>query len=205
MTIITNPYLKILDEIAPSPNYIPKKEEYVAWCKRHKKLMDTQAFSGELLVKLFHSFKEIEELVGFLEYEPTIILANDRFLHLDQENEVEVLEWLLDFEKISEIAEHFYASHFEWSDDKVEGDKIIISQELGIKIELSDFESFIVFENSFRPLLLQYKEKFTTSDFDTINTLLQTMLEFHEIIDFCGVDIYIDELDKFNSRNTDSN
>ncbi len=198
--MFTNPYLKILHEIAPSPNYIPKKEEYVAWCKRHKKLMDTQAFSGELLVKLFHSFKEIEDLVGFLEYEPAIILANDRFLLLDQENEVEVLEWLLDFEKISEIAEHFYAEHFEWFDDKVEGDKIIISQELGIKIELSDFETFIVFENSFRPLLLQYKEKFTTSDFDTINIPLQTMLEFHEIIDFCGVDIYIDNLQMFNKN-----
>ncbi|WP_288984186.1 hypothetical protein [uncultured Flavobacterium sp.] len=205
MKYFSNPYLKILDEIAPSPNYIPKKEEYVAWCKRHKKLMDTKAFSGELLVKLFHSFKEIEELVGFLEYEPTIILANDRFLHLDQENEVEVLEWLLDFEKISEIAEHFYASHFEWSDDKVEGDKIIISQELGIKIELSDFESFIVFEKSFRPLLLQKQEKFITDDFDPRFTSLQTMLEFHEIIDFCGVDIYIEELDRFNSRNTNFN
>mgnify|MGYP005845340563 CR=1 FL=1 len=113
------------------------------------------------------------------------------------------MEWLLDFEKISNVSEHFYGLHFDWFDDKVEGDKIIVSQELGIKIELSDFNSFINFEKSFRPLLLQYKEKFNTSDFDTINTPFQTMLEFYEIVDYCGVDIYTSELEKFNSKNKD--
>lgn len=33
ITMITNTYLRILDEITPSLNYIPSKEEYIAYYK----------------------------------------------------------------------------------------------------------------------------------------------------------------------------
>jgi len=200
MQTFTNPYLQILHEITPTPNYIPPKEEYIAWYKRHYKTIKNQSSRDIWIPELGWAFQEFKNLVRFLEHEPTIIEANNRYKLLDVENEKEVLEWLLDFEKISEVSEHFYGLHFDWFNDKVEGDKIIVSQELGIKIELSDFKPFIDFEKSFRPLLLQYKEKFTTSDFDTINTPLQTILEFHEIVDYCGVDIYTTELEKFNKQ-----
>ena len=202
MPIITNPYLLILDEITPNSNYIPTKKEYVEWFKKHQKTIKTAPYSDFLMPELIWTFKDFETLVGFLEQEYTFILANNRYKLLDQENEIEVLEWLLDFENISEVSEHFYGLHFEWFDDKVEGDKIIVSQELGIKIELTDFKPFIDFEKSFRPLLLQYKEKFTTSDFDAINFPLQVMLTFHKIVDDCGVDIYATELEKFNKKHT---
>jgi hypothetical protein len=70
--------------------------------------------------------------------------------------------------------------HFELEDDKIEGDKIIVSKELDIKIELSDFKEFIVFEKTFRPLLTNYKNSFSTEDLKPFNTKLQTMIEFHQ-------------------------
>ena len=44
----------------------------------------------------------------------------------------------------------------------MEADKIIVSKELGIKIELSDFKEFIAFEETFNPLITKYKNKFCT-------------------------------------------
>jgi hypothetical protein len=45
MAIITNPYLKILDEITPISNYIPKKKEYVAWYKNHNKTIAQKLYN----------------------------------------------------------------------------------------------------------------------------------------------------------------
>ena len=47
-------------------------------------------------------------------------------------------------------------------DEKIEADKIVVSKELGIKIALSDFKEFIVFEETFNPLLTKYKNKLDT-------------------------------------------
>jgi hypothetical protein len=180
MTKVTNPYLKILDEITPSSNYIPKKEEYVAWHKTHYKTITQQLYSDFCMQELCWAFQEFKNLVNFLEYEQTIIEANNRFLLLDKENDEEVTEWLLDYENVYEIAEHFYCLHFEWEDDKIEGDKIVVSKELDIKIALSDFKEFIVFEENFRPFLTKFKEKLSTKELKPFDTSLQSMLEFHK-------------------------
>jgi hypothetical protein len=124
---------------------------------------------------------EFKNLVSFLEHEQTIIEANNRYILLDQENEEEVIEWLLDYESVYQYAEHFYCSHFEWEEGKIEGDKIVVSKELGIKIELSDFKEFIVLEETFNPLITSYKNKFCTEELQPFNTSLQTMLEYHNI------------------------
>jgi hypothetical protein len=159
MPIITNPYFKILDEITPISNYIPKKEEYVAWYKTHYKTISKQLYSDFCMQELIWVFNEFKNLVGFLEHEQIIIEANNRYKLLDQENDEEVIEWLLEHEKLSEVVEHFYCLHFEWFDDIIEGNKIIVSKELGIKIELSDFKEFLDFENAYRPLMLKHKKK----------------------------------------------
>jgi hypothetical protein len=181
MPIITNPYFKILDEITPISNYIPKKEEYVAWYKTHYKTISQQPYSDFCMQELSWVFNEFKNLVGFLEHEQIIIEANNRYKLLDQENEEEVIEWLLEYENVYEIAEHFYCSHFEWEEGKIEGDKIVVSKELGIKIELIDFKEFIVLEETFNPLITKYKNKFCTEELQPFNTSLQTMLEYHNI------------------------
>ncbi len=180
MKIFSNHYLRILDEIAPSLNYIPKKEEYVAWYKRHYKTIKHQLYSDFCMQELIWAFHEFKNLISFLEHEQTIIEANNRYKLLDQENEVEVIEWLLDYENVYEYVEHFYCSHFEWEERKIEGDKIVVSKELGIKIELSDFIEFIVLEETFNPLITSYKNKFSTEELKPFNTSLQTMIEFHQ-------------------------
>ena len=176
-----NPYFRILDEITPTTNYIPKKEEYVAWYKKHYKTIEQQIYSDFCLQELVWAFHEFKILVSFLEHEQTIIEANNRYILLDQENEEEIIEWLLDYENVYEYVEHFYCSHFEWEEGKIEGDKIIVSKELGIKIELSDFKEFITFEETFNPLLTKYKNRFITDELKPHNTSLQTMLEYHNI------------------------
>ena len=181
MVIISNPYLKILDEITPASNYISKKEEYVAWYKTHYKTITQQLYSDFCMQELIWAFNEFKNLVSFLEHEQTIIEANNRYILLDQENEEEVIEWLLDYENVYQYAEHFYCSHFEWEEGKIEGDKIVVSKELGIKIELSDFKEFIVLEETFNPLITKYKNKFCTEELQPFNTRLQTMLEYHNI------------------------
>lgn len=180
MPVITNPYLKILDEITPTSNYIPKKQEYVAWYKTHYKTIAQQLHSDFCMQDLLWAFHEFKNLISFLEHEQTIIEANNRYKVLDQKNDKEVIEWLLEYENVYEIAENFYCLHFEWEDDKIEGDKIIVSKELDIKIELSDFKEFIVFEKTFRPLQTNYKNRFSTKDLKPFNTKLQTMIEFHQ-------------------------
>ena len=130
--------------------------------------------------ELIWTFHEFKNLVSFLEHEQTIIEANNRYKLLDQENDEEVIEWLLEYENVYDIAEHFYCLHFEWEDDKIEGDKIVVSKDLDIKIELSDFKEFIVFEKTFGPLLTNYKNRFSTEDLKPFNTKLQTMMEFHQ-------------------------
>jgi hypothetical protein len=180
MAIINNPYLKILDEITPISNYIPKKEEYVAWYKTHYKTIEQQPYSDFCLQELVWAFHEFKNLVSFLEHEQTIIEANNRYILLDQENEEEVIEWLVEYENVYEIAEHFYCLHFEWEDDKIEGDKILVSKDLDIKIELSDFKEFIVFEETYNPLITKYKNKFCTEKLQPFNTSLQIMIEFHQ-------------------------
>jgi hypothetical protein len=163
MKIFSNHYLRILDEIAPSPNYIPKKEEYVAWYKKNYKIIEHQLYSDFCMQELIWAFHEFKNLISFLEHEDTIIEANNRYLLLDKENEAEVLQWLVDYEFVYEYAEHFYMAHFEWDDEKIEADKIVVSKELGIKIALSDFKEFIVFEETFNPLLTKYKNKLGTN------------------------------------------
>jgi hypothetical protein len=163
MTIITNPYLKILDEITPTTNYIPKKEEYVAWYKKHYKTIEQQIYSDFCMQELIWAFHEFKNLISFLEHEQTIIEANNRYLLLDKENEAEILQWLVDYEFVYEYAEHFYMAHFEWDNEKIEGDKIVVSKELGIKIALRDFKEFIVFEETFNPLPTKYKNKLSTN------------------------------------------
>ena len=111
--------------------------------------------------ELIWTSHEFTNLVSFLEHEHTIIEAINRYKLLDQENHEEVIEWLLEYKNVYEIAEHFYCLHFELEDDKIEGDKIVVSKELDIKIELSDFKEFIVFEETFRPLLTNYKNRFS--------------------------------------------
>ena len=180
MAIINNPYLKILDEITPTSNYISKKEEYIAWFKTHYKTIEKQPYSDFCLQELIWAFHEFKNLVSFLEHEQTIIEANNRYILLDQENEQEIIEWLIDYENVYEYAEHFYCSHFEWEEGKIEGDKIVVSKELGIKIELTDFKEFIVLEETFNPLITKYKNKFCTEEFQPFNTSLQTMIEFHK-------------------------
>ena len=180
MAIITNPYLKILNEITPTSNYIPSKQEYVAWDKNHYKTIKEQSFKDLCIPELIWLINEFRTLVSFLEHEPTIIEANNRYLLLDKENEEEVLQWLLEYESVYEYAEHFYCKYFEWEEDKIEGDKIIVSKELGIKIELSDFKEFIVFEETFNPLLTKYKNRFSTDELKPFNTSLQTMIAFHQ-------------------------
>lgn len=181
MAIINNPYLKILDEITPISNYIPIKEEYVAWYKTHNKTIAQQSYSDFCMQELIWAFHEFKILVSFLEHEQTIIEANNRYILLDQENEEEIIEWLVDYENVYEYAEHFYCKYFEWEEEKIEEDKIIVSKELGIKIELSDFKEFIAFEETFNPLLNKYKNKFCTEDLLAFNTSLKTMLEYHNI------------------------
>ena len=180
MVLISNPYYKILDEITPTSNYIPKKQEYVAWYKTHCKTIAQQFYSDFCLQELIWTFHEFKNLVSFLEHEQTIIEANISYNLLDQENDEEVIEWLLEYENVYDIAEHFYCLHFEWEDDKIEGDKIVVSKDLDIKIELSDFKEFIVFEKTFRPLLTKFKEKLSTKELKPFNTSLQSMLEFHK-------------------------
>ncbi|MFN5773969.1 hypothetical protein [Flavobacterium sp.] len=180
MTLVTNPYLQILNEITPTSNYIPKKEEYVAWYKRHYKIISDQPYNDFCLQELVWAFHEFKILVSFLEHEQTIIEANNRYILLDQENEKEVIEWLLDYESVYEYAEHFYCKYFEWEKGKIEGDKIVVSKELGIKIELSDFKEFIILEETFNPLITTYKNKFCTKELLPFNTSLQTMIEFHQ-------------------------
>ena len=180
MAIITNPYLKILNEITPTSNYIPSKQEYVAWYKTHYKTIEQQSYSDFCMQELIWAFHEFKNLVSFLEHEQTIIEANNRYRLLDQENEEEVLEWLLEHESVYKYAEHFYCKYFEWEEGKIEGDKIIVSKELGIKIELSDFKEFIVFEETFNPLLTKYKNRFSTDELKPFNTSLQTMIAFHQ-------------------------
>ena len=180
MPLITNPYFKILDEITPTSTYIPKKQEYVAWYKRHFKTIEQQPYSYFCMQELIWVFHEFKSLVSFFEHEQTIIEANNRYKLLDQENEEEVIEWLLDYENVYEYVEHFYCSHFEWEEGKIEGDKIVVSKELGIKIELSDFKEFIILEETFNPLITIYKNKFCTEELKPFNTSLQTMIEFHQ-------------------------
>jgi hypothetical protein len=180
MATITNPYHKILDEITPTSNYIPKKEEYLAWHERHYITIAEQPYNDFCMQELIWAFHEFKNLVSFLEHEHTIIEANNRYLLLDKENDEEVLEWLLEYENVYEHAEHFYMAHFEWEEGKIEGDKIVVSKELGIKIELSDFKEFIVFEETFNPLLTKYKNRFCTEELKPFNILLQTMIEFHQ-------------------------
>jgi hypothetical protein len=181
MVIISNPYYKILDAITPTSNYIPSKEEYVAWYKTHYKTITQQLYSDFCMQELIWAFHEFKNLVSFLEHEQTIIEANNRYILLDQENEEEVIEWLLDYENVYQYAEHFYMTHFEWEEVKIEGDKIVVSKELGIKIELSDFKEFIVLEETYNPLITKYKNKFCTEELQPFNTSLQTMLEYHNI------------------------
>jgi hypothetical protein len=159
MALITNPYLKILNEITPTSNYISTKMEYVDWYKKHHKTIVKQPYSDFCMQELSWAFNEFKNLVSFLEHEQTIIEANKRYILLDQENEEEVIVWLLDYENVYQYAEHFYCLHFEWEEGKIEGDKIVVSKELGIKIELSDFKEFVVFEKTFRPLLSKYKNE----------------------------------------------
>ncbi|RAR74250.1 hypothetical protein [Flavobacterium aciduliphilum] len=161
MPLITNPYFKILDEITPTSNYIPKKEEYIAWYKKHFKTIEKQSYNDFCMQELVWAFNEFKNLVNFLEHEQTIIEANNRYKLLDKENEEEVIGWLIEYENIYEYVEHFYCSHFEWEEGKIEGDKIVVSKELGIKIELSDFKEYINLEITYRPLMLKYKENFT--------------------------------------------
>ena len=132
--MITNPYYKILNEITPTSNHITKKEEYLAWFKRHHKTITKRPYSDFCMQELIWAFHEFKNLVSFLEHEQTIIEANNRYKLLDQENEEEVIEWLLDYENVYEYVEHFYCSHFEWEEGKIEGDKIVVSKELVIKI-----------------------------------------------------------------------
>lgn len=179
--IITNPYLQILNEITPSSNYIPSKQEYVAWYKTHYKAIAEQSYSDFCMQELIWAFHEIKVLVEFLEHEQTIIEANKRYKLLDNKNEEEVIEWLTDYENVYQYAEHFYCKYFEWENDKVVEDKIIVSEELGVKIELSDFKEFIVLEETFNPLITTYKNKFCTEELQPFNTSLQTMLEYHNI------------------------
>lgn len=181
MSIIINPYLQILDEITPTSTYIPKKQEYVVWYKRHFKTIAQHPYSDFCLQELSWAFNEFKNLVSFLEHEQTIIEGNNRYILLDQENEEEVIEWLLEYEFVYEYAEHFYCKYFEWEEEKIEGDKIVVSKELGIKIELSDFKEFIVLEETFNPLITTYKNKFCTEELQPFNTSLQTMLEYHNI------------------------
>ena len=181
MGIIFNPYYKILDEISPISNHIPTKEEYVAWHKNYYKTIAQQPYNDFCMQELIWVFHEFKILISFLEHEQTIIEANNRYILLDQENEEEVIEWLLDYENVYEYVEHFYCSHFEWEEGKIEGDKIVVSKELGIKIELSDFKEFIVLEETFNPFLTKYKNKFCTEELQPFNTSLQTMLEYHNI------------------------
>jgi hypothetical protein len=181
MPIITNPYLQILNEITPTYTYIPKKQEYVAWYDRHYKTIAEKPFSDFCMQELIWVFHEFKILVSFLEHEQTIIEANNRYILLDQENEEEIIEWLLDYESVYEYAEHFYCKYFEWDEEKIEGDKIIVSKELGVKIGLSDFKEFIVLEETYNPLITKYKNKFCTEELHPFNTSLQTMLEYHNI------------------------
>ena len=180
MSIITNPYLQIIDEITPTSTYIPKKQEYLAWYKRHFKTIEQQPYSDFCMQELIWAFNEFKVLVEFLEHEQTIIEANKRYKILENKNEEEVIEWLTDYENVYQYAEHFYCKYFEWENDKVVEDKIIVSEELSIKIELSDFKEFIVFEETFNPLMTDYKNKFCTQELQSFNTSLKTMIEFHK-------------------------
>ena len=60
----------------------------------------------------------------------------------------------------------FYCKYFEWENDKVVEDKIIVSEELGIKIELNDFKEFIVFEETFNPLMTDFKTNFIPKSYN---------------------------------------
>lgn len=181
MGIISNPYYKILDAITPTSNHIPKKEEYVAWYKKHHKTISEEPYSDFCLQELIWAFHEFKVLVEFLEHEQTIIEANNRYKLLDHENEEKmVIEWLTDYENVNQYAEHFYCKYFEWEEDKVVEDKIIVSEELGIKIELSDFKDYIILEETFNPLINKYKNKFCTDELKPFNTSLQAMIEFHQ-------------------------
>lgn len=177
-----NPYFRILDEITPTSNYIPSKQEYVAWYKKHFKTIEQQQYSDFCMQELIWAFNEFKILVELLEHEQTIIEANKRYIILDQENEEEVIEWLKDYENVYQYAEHFYCKYFEWENDKEVEDKIIVSEEFGIKIELADFKEFIVFEETFNPLITAYKNKFCTQELQSFNTSLKTMIEFHKTL-----------------------
>jgi superfamily I DNA and/or RNA helicase len=176
----SNHYLRILDEINPTSGYIPSKVEYVAWYKIHYKTIEQQPYNDFCMQELIWVFHEFKNLVSFLEHEQTITLANNRYKLLNKENEEEVIEWLLDYENVYEYVEQFYCSHFEWEEGKIEGDKIVVSKELGIKIELSDFKEFIVLEETYNPLITEYKNKFCTEELHPFNTSFQIMIEFHQ-------------------------
>lgn len=180
MPLITNPYFKILDEITPTSNYIPSKEEYVTWYKKYQTTIKEQPYSDFCMQELVFVFNEFKTLVSILEHEQTIIDANNRYKLLGQENEEEVIEWLQEYENVYEYAEHFYCKYFEWEEEKVVEDKIIVSKELGINIELSDFKEFIVLEETFKPLITEYKNKLCTEDLQPFNTTLKAMIEFHQ-------------------------
>jgi hypothetical protein len=84
MTVFTNLHLRIFDEITQSSNYIPKKDEYVAWYKRYYKVIAKQPYNDFCMQELIWAFNKFKNLVSFLEHEKTIIEANNRYKLLDK-------------------------------------------------------------------------------------------------------------------------
>lgn len=65
MTLVTNPYLQILNEITPTSNHIPKKEEYLAWYERNYKTIAEQPYNDFCMQELIWAFHEFKNLVDF--------------------------------------------------------------------------------------------------------------------------------------------
>lgn len=193
----TNPYLKCLKEIYHTPDSIPSKQEYVNWYNKNIIMPEDLGHYYGVASELLEILDNFETLIEYIKYEKDFVDAIKAYRLLNLEDEIEVLEWLLKFEKLAVISDMFCCLYFHFEPGRVENDKIIICQELRLKVALNDVKSLIDFNNLFEPIAHKYKRKFTTNDYDVINTPLLELLELHNIVEFCGTTINEEALERY--------
>lgn len=154
-------YNKAFDELMKFQHNIIDKNIYVHWLKKYYFLYESFGFSDSLFnnLKKFNSlYYEINELKDFLKSNKSAKKAIKEYNTLDIHNELELLKWLVKYEKIGENLILFLYEDIDF--EKPEEKEYFELKNL--KIKTSDFKHIAKFKFLFDNQYWDKLKKYTT-------------------------------------------
>jgi len=195
-------YKSAYKELMQHQKEIINKELYGAWFEKYSDLYESRSlpYSYTYSDKFFWLYSDIEELMEFLETTDEAKQAVEEFQNIDENNELQLLEWLVKYEEAGKALTLFLFEEVDYEYPE----RTAFFKQRNLKISTKDFEYLFkfyhLFDKYYHDMLEKHRVEEEHPD-DFQERFFRTKKEEHLLYYKQKYQEYLDEYKKY-SRNT---